>query len=274
MESGYHLHYGVPYVDLYSRNYNDKFETVTHSFQYSPYFYCPAEESCRAHELIVSVDDEILIDAKGREIRRVNVKIPSDVPKVRDIYSWTDESDVLFDKRFLVDHKIRYAYKVVEGRPVPVEVDHIMDPRIVYFDIETRAPEGIFSEAKDAAYPVVSIQVMDSYTEKIAVFTYQIGQTSDPCQIYCETEKELFQMFCAYIKEIDPDILAAWNSDLFDIPYLINRSRNIGITLKGVPRYGECSIRHDPITGKFRTYTPGRAVIDEMEAFKKYNVGC
>ena len=81
MESGYHLHHGVPYVDLYSRNYNDKFETVTHSFQYSPYFYCPAEESYRAHELIISVDDEILIDAKGREIRRVNVKIPSDILK-------------------------------------------------------------------------------------------------------------------------------------------------------------------------------------------------
>jgi len=273
MESGYHLQYGVPYVDLYSRNYNDKFETVTHSFQYNPYFYCPVNESHRIHELITNVDPEIIIDAKGREIQRVNVKIPSDVSKVRDIYSWTDESDVLFDKRFLVDHKIRYAYTLIDGIPSPIDIEHVMDPRIVYFDIETRAPEGIFPNAKDVEYPVVSIQVMDSYTEKIAVFTYQIGETGDPCQICCETEKELFKLFCAYVHEINPDILAAWNSDQYDIPYLINRSINIGTNLKGIPRYGSCSIKYDPTYGKFRSYIPGRAVLDEMEAFKKYNIG-
>jgi DNA polymerase elongation subunit (family B) len=273
MESGYHVKDNKPYVNLYSRNYNNPMETITNTFPYTPYFYCPASEAHKHHHLITSVDPNVVLDAKGREICRVNVRVPGDVPKVRDIYSWTDESDVVFDKRFLVDHKIKYAYEIVDDKPIPVDVEHPMDPRIVYFDIEVRSPEGIFPHAYDSEYPIVSIQTMDNYTEKIAVFTFEIDNINDPDQIYCESEKELLKIFSMYISELNPDIMAAWNSDQFDLPYLIKRASNIGTNLSGLSRYGECSTKYDSTTGKFRSYVPGRAFLDQMEAFEKYNIG-
>ena len=48
---------------------------------------------------------------------------------------------------------------------------------------------------------------------------------------------------------------------------------NLGVSTNGLSRYNECRTEYNKFTGKFRSYIPGRAFIDEMEAFKKYNIG-
>jgi len=282
MESGYYIdrHSGIPIVNLYSRCYEDPMVTATHSFPYEPYLYVPANEATKfSHPAIKRIEDEILLDYKHNEIRKVIVNIPTDVRDVRDLgYSFTRESDVLFDKRFLIDHKIRYAYKVIDNKPIPVEVDHPMDPLVMYFDIETWDNTGGFTGPKEATAPIVSIQIGNNYNDKEVVFTYAIGKSNDPDQFMCETEQELYQMVMAYIQELNPDILAAWNSDQFDIPYIINRAkilRTQGTLKKSLCRYAEPSTKITIYKKReqFRSYLPGRACLDMMEAFKKYNVG-
>lgn len=285
MESSYTVERGTPIILLFSRNYNDPTESIMHRFtSFEPYFWAPADE---AHEVetqpqVKRIEDEIHIDALGREIRRVVTYLPSDVPKVRDatdnmgrrLLSWTDMADFVFDKRFLVDKHIKYAYQVIDGEPVPVEVPSAMHPRICFLDVEVLSPPGKFPYPTNAIYPIITIQVMDSITGVIAVFTSDVvPQTDDDAHFVCKDEKELIRTFCQYVEYNDPDILGIWNGDQFDLPYLINRSKELGITLRGLTRYGQAKTEYNQGTGKFSNRIGGRACLDMLDAFKKYNIG-
>ena len=146
-EASYRVTHGVPEVVLFSRNYNNREQTVTHVIPgFTPYFYVPYNETRISLPYNCSYDDELVIDALGREVRKVYVDIPATVAKIRDSgWSFTDMADFLFEKRFLVDKKIKYAYTYNEitNDVTPVDVPEILPPRIVYFDIEVLAPEGI-----------------------------------------------------------------------------------------------------------------------------------
>lgn len=276
MESTYTVENHQPVVILFSRNYNNPIESVSHKFYgFEPYFYVPAKiPSGISSNLIKRIEDDIYIDALGREVRKVVTYLPSDVPKVRDLFEWTDMADFVFDKRFLVDKHIKYAYQVIDGEPVPVEVPNAMLPRVTYCDIEVVSPPGIFPDPKVAAFPIITIQVMDSITKKIAVFTSDVvPQTDDETHYVCKDEKDLIKTFCLYIKHNDPDIIGGWNFEQFDIPYLINRAANIGVSLVGLARQGSCKCEFSEATGDFRIRVGGRAILDMMAAFKKYSIG-
>lgn len=274
MDSTYKTNDNGAKVVLFGRNYDNKYETAIHEIPFLPYFYIPVEEKHLAKSpYIKHVHDTIIEDALGRSVLKVDCFLPSDVPKVRDLFSWTDESDILFDKRYLIDSKIKYSYVVDNDTIRATDVPEIIEPRIVYCDIEVLSPEGVFPSPLTAQFPIITIQVLDNYTDKIAVFTCRIPPTSDPCHIQLKDEAELIKMFGEYLKEVDPDIIALWNGDQFDIPYIINRCNNLGISLKGLSRFGQSKTEFNPETGKFRNKTTGRACLDMMEAFKKYNVG-
>lgn len=285
MESGYVIEKSQPIVMLFSRNYNNQYETVTHKFAFKPYFYAPYDELYKLNfddphaKLIIEHSIDPTIDAKGREIFKCITRLPSDVPKCRDLFTWTDESDVLFDKRFLIDHRIKYAYQIIDGIPQPYEVHHPMKPRVLYLDIEVVSPQGDFPYPSNAKYQIISIQTLDSYNEKIAVFTSSIPKVDDE-QIACQDEYELYKIFTTYVKQINPDILAIWNGDQFDLPYLFNRAKILGINIGGIQRYDQCFTKYvqrtdakGKVHASWRNKIPGRASLDMMEAFKKYNIG-
>ncbi len=272
--AGYVVEKGKPVILLFSRNYRKKFETITHRVHgFRPYFYCPATETNVELPKNCEYDKDVIIDALGREVIKVYVDIPRRVAEIRDNYSFTDMSDFLFEKRFLVDYKIKYAYTWDGKEPHPIDIDGILEPRIVYFDIEVLSPNGIFPKPEDSKYPVVSIQVMDSYTEKIIVFTNGIPQHEDIEHFACKDEKALFKMFLEYIKSVNPDVITAWNGEQYDIPYLIRRSWQLGININDLARYGKVSCEYNPLDGKFRSRLNGRSSLDMLLAFKKFTSG-
>lgn len=271
-ESTYMTKLNVPYVVLFSRNYNDPTITARHEFQYTPYFYAPyGKANGKSSDLIKSIGATKYIDALGREVQKVYTYLPMDVPKAKLLFEWRDECDVLFDKRFLIDHKIKYAYKIVDNIPVPVDLDAPFPSRRMYLDIEVLAPEGVMPLPQDAIHPIIMIQCRDSITDKMVVFTTSMPVTGDPMQFSCNDEKELIKTFCSYVKEIDPDVLVFWNGSNFDIPYIINRAEILGISLIGLSRIGLPKTRYD--NGKFNNRVNGRSILDMLEAFKKFTSG-
>jgi len=278
-EATYRVVNGEPEVLLFSRNYNDKFKTAVHVVKgFEPYFYAPAHER-HYHHLITRYGPDVEIDAYGREVRRCYTRIPSDVPKVRDmvdgsgkrVFSFTDMADFLFEKRFLVDKGIKYAYKWDDqlGSPVPVEVPSILMPRIVYFDIEVLAPEDIMPLPNSPRFPVVSIQVKDSYTGKILVFTYGLPAKLAEDHLECFSERKLFQAFITYLKTIDPDIVTGWNISAYDVPYLVKRAQELGILINGLGRFGKPYAEFETETNKWNIKVKGRGTLDMIDAFKK-----
>jgi DNA polymerase delta subunit 1 len=61
------------------------------------------------------------------------------------------------------------------------------------------------------------------------VFTLDTCSPIEGSQILSyETEQQLLQSWCDFVKEVDPDVITGYNVARFDIPYLLNRA----ITLK------------------------------------------
>lgn len=262
---------GKPEVLLFSRNYKNRLETTEHVIKdVIPYFYAPESEQFVNLPFGCEFTNEICEDALGRSVRKVNMDLPVSISRTRDAFSFTDMGDILFDKRILYDLGIKYAYTWDNGRPTPVEVPAILLPRILYFDIEVRSPEGTFPGPEWVNYPIVSIQTLDSYTDRIIVFTNGMPQTERDDHIACVDEHELFKVFMEYLIKLDPDVLTAWNGEQYDIPYIIRRGKKIGATLKGLGRWN--NLRSDYENGVFRNKVTGRSVLDMLPAFKKLMV--
>ncbi|MFA5248426.1 MAG: DNA polymerase domain-containing protein [Patescibacteria group bacterium] len=279
-EASYRVKQGQPIVLLFSRNYCNNKETVTHEIHgFRPYFYAPINEK---PDLPAGCEysEEITKDALGRDVRKVYTDIPSTVRKVREQYSFTCMADYLFEKRWMADNKVFYAYQWVNNQAIPVEIEDVVKPRILYVDIEVLSPQGIFPEPIESKFPVVSIQMLDSYTNDITVLTagnlyvdgkkYNIPQTDAEDHIACKSEEELFKVFQEYIKITDPDLITMWNGDKYDLPYLIRRASNLKISISGLGRLGRPMAIYEPGDDKFNLRIPGRSTLDMMSAFKVF----
>ena len=106
--------------------------------------------------------------------------------------------------------------------------------KILYFDIETEMGDALTPEyIRSAPKKITSIAYYDETGDewcclildpdnKISSKGYRNKKI-----ISCGDEKELLGKFITKWNEIEPDIVVGWNSDYFDIPYLIHRSNKI-----------------------------------------------
>ena len=103
--------------------------------------------------------------------------------------------------------------------------DFVKFPLKIYFvDIEAVGSNG-FSSPHDPQEEICVITLYDSLRKKYIVWGLQQYSTKDPDVHYkfCTSEQELLLSFIDYFQIDPPDILSGWNSDRYDIPYIINR---------------------------------------------------
>ena len=154
-------------------------------------------------------------------------------------------------------------------------------PLKVYFiDIETYSPNEfpIPSKAKD---PVTLITILDTLTGKIHTWGLKNDYTPklDNVTYYkCDTEEDLFERFVNFWKKDPPDILTGWNTEQFDVPYIINRAKNLlgDEFIKQLSPTREINYRES--FQKFgkdigRWYITGISCLDYMEIYKTYSKG-
>ena len=107
---------------------------------------------------------------------------------------------------------------------------------VVNFDIEVASDDG-FPTPEEAAYPIISIALKSS---KSTIYQVWGLDHYDPAKSeldldgsliqyhQCKTEAELLVKFINYWNKNWPDLITGWNTRFFDIPYLVNRIRNLG----------------------------------------------
>jgi len=153
-------------------------------------------------------------------------------------------------------------------------------PLVTYFiDIETYSPNEFPTPdlAKD------QINVITLYNTRNKKF---ITWGTKPLQKkiagveynYCETEHDMLTRFSSYMKDNPPDIISGWNSQFFDIPYIIMRLvKVIGddahLNLSPV-RNVYCR----QMRGKFgneqtRWYISGLSSLDYLDVYQKFSPG-
>lgn len=127
--------------------------------------------------------------------------------------------------------------------PQHINVNHNLIDKI-YLDIETSlisetTGEKEFPDPIKADHAITSITL---YTAKYGWANFNILNVSEKyCRdnfrdgkqdiqfFNCQTEERMLREFVDYWKKIDCDVIVAWNSEEFDLPYIVNRiKRRLG----------------------------------------------
>lgn len=138
---------------------------------------------------------------------------------------WIKNSEGMFD----VFGNINPLYQFISfnyPNEVPTQKEAM---RIANIDIETPSMRG-FPNPDKAVWPVVSITVQDMVKNTKVVFGLKgdyVPSESNVRYAKFQTENQLLEGFIDFMQEFQPDIITGWNIEIFDIPYLVNRIRNL-----------------------------------------------
>lgn len=222
-------------------------------FNFHPYFYLisPSAKTAdieaelvrdgerRIKPLRICVENKSLF---GRNVDafKIEVGLAADVPKMSGAMSRvgeTFENDIPFARRYIIDNKIiplvmhRAIVKRVQLGYALESIAQIdggeqIDLSVLCFDIEVYNPLGVPRVGKD---PIIMISYLfkKGQERKSGVITFKKIELDF---VECvENEKAMVSKFIEIVKECDPDIITGYNSGNFDIKYLLERSRRIGL---------------------------------------------
>jgi len=154
-----------------------------------------------------------------------------------------------------------------------------------FFDIETDFdPEKGFSPTSDPFNPVTAISCYLDWIDQLVTLVISpkhmssedalaITNQFDNCLLFT-TEKEMFDTFFQLIE--DADVLTGWNSEGYDIPYMVNRVTRV-MSKDDTRKF--CLMGQLPKTRKYERFGKeettydlvGRIHMDYLQLYKKYN---
>lgn len=151
--------------------------------------------------------------------------------------------------------------------------------KIAFIDIEVDSSDG-FPEPSEARHEVTAICLCLS-TDGI-FHVWGCGEytpdspMSDVVYHHCSDEKDLLRQFIAHWSTPinSPDVISGWNTNFFDVPYLINRIMRVLSEkhAKQISPWGICRGRTTYVNGKpqesYDIY--GIQQLDYMDVFKKF----
>lgn len=175
------------------------------------------------------------------------------------------ESNIDFDIRFMVDTKVvgcswieipagNWNRRTSDGNfPIEsrcqLEIDVAFDKfiahepegewskvapfRILSFDIECAGRKGIFPEPE--IDPVIQIANMVMYQGEKEPFIRNVftlntcGSIIGSQVLSYPKEQDLLRAWSEFVRECDPDIITGYNINNFDVPYLINRAKQLKV---------------------------------------------
>lgn len=157
--------------------------------------------------------------------------------------------------------------------------------QVAFFDIETSFDKELgWSEASEANNYITSISVHLQWIDEIICLAVPpITLTPDEAQAIADKVgnvilfKKESEMLSAFIDVIeDADVLSGWNSEAYDIPYVVNRIKKV---LGKQETRRLCLWDQEPKVREFErggktqpTYDLiGRVHIDYLQLYKKYN---
>lgn len=173
-----------------------------------------------------------------------------------------------------------FGYQYIRDKfkhQVPITPDAL---KIMNIDIETGRDKKGYSTPKEARCPVTSITIHMINDDQYYVWGYKpegyIPKKKNVRYIDCLDEFDMLYKFIRYFSINHPHIITGWNCETYDIPYIVNRSKNIGITekeLKGLSPFGFLfdKLVRDQFGNAVQIYDiVGVSILDYLPLFKKF----
>ena len=246
---------GVPEVRLWGIKDDGK-RIVVLDRHFRPYFYVLPEENSDLNLLVKALKARLrgrhpilgidIVERKyfGEPVKviKITCSIPEDVKYYREIAADVPgvkevlEADIRFYMRYMIDnhvwpcawHEVEAEKIAVPARwkvdevylahssPKVIERDDTPKLKIMAFDIECYNPRGTPKPQRD---PVIIISIVTNEGD------LKLLTAKD------RDDRNLIQEFVKFVDNYDPDIIVGYNSNRFDWPYLIERSKVLGIRL-------------------------------------------
>lgn len=175
--------------------------------------------------------------------------LPKFFPSIRDAKEWMQRSRGIVEILGMDDFKLAYISDTYGTGDIKYDAKHI---RVANCDIEVTAPE--FPDPTLAKYEIDAITHYDSIDDRYYVFDLlnsadgkatpwdiklaarseaeggdEVPQELLDKVVYMpfETEKEMLLEYIRLWEEKPPVIFTGWNIEGFDIPYILNRIKNV-----------------------------------------------
>jgi len=134
-----------------------------------------------------------------------------------------------------------------------------------------------FPNPQDPDHPINIITIYDTITKKFYSWGLKpyTAKSSDVIYIACKTEEELLRKFVDFFSKDYPDILSGWNSEFFDVPYVINRVRKV-LGEEVMQRLSPAgSLRSRTFMGKYgreqvKWHIEGLSCVDYFDIYKRF----
>jgi DNA polymerase-2 len=136
------------------------------------------------------------------------------------------QSDVKPEFKYVLDNNLEWSEK-----------RHIM-----YYDIETwyDPNDSSMNKPEKALMPITALVAYSTEKERYFVFSWHPTKTADYDEpkmkdkdnvtyIFTKTEEEMIMGFLNLVRVSNVDILSGWYSNGFDMPYIINRCKVLGL---------------------------------------------
>ncbi|MFH1425054.1 MAG: DNA-directed DNA polymerase [archaeon] len=261
LDIDYSLDGGLPAVRMFGRTDKGK-SIVVLDKSFEPYFYVLVKDDLKKVEKsikelgggefeIVKVEqEELFYRTEKVKVLKVFTRNPPQVvpareavrilPGVRNVY----EADILFGRRYIINKGLEPMGMIkVEGKEVKSDLDVGLaveiskEPRMVdkelpklnimSFDIETYSKGGMPQAESD---PIMMISLGSEKFKKVLTYK-EFGEGLKDVEVL-KDEIAMIQRFEEIVRERDVDILTAYNSDNFDMPYLRDRAKAYGHELR------------------------------------------
>ena len=264
IDAGYEIVGSEPHIIIWGIDENGK-RIILRDKRFSPYFYAIIDQTfydridvlknsikrlSKIKSPITSID---IVNKKyiGKDVKALKIRtvLPESVKEYREEIAKIPgikavvEADIRFTMRYLIDNRIYpctwHLFKVVERNKsesfrvdaeyevigIGERIERILPPemKILAFDIEVYNPQGTPKPNRD---PIIIISIVTSNKD------FKILKARE------KDDRHLIKDFIDYIQNYDPDIIVGYNSNRFDWPYLLQRSRYLGIKLDVSRRKG------------------------------------
>ena len=149
--------------------------------------------------------------------------------------------------------------------------------KLCFLDIETFSVDT-FPDVDDPTHTINVITCYDNFSKKFHTYGLKPYTGEDKDNViytHCDNERELLIKFIEYLEQDYPDILTGWNSEGFDIPYIINRMERI-LGKEYVNRLSPVNnVYFRVMRGQFaqerkRYYIDGISCLDFLDVYRRF----
>ncbi len=217
---------------------------IVYDRNFEPYFYLIPQDN-----VDVSDVERVIIQGKNRVIKpkrvewvkkkvfgkeidvlKIVAEHPQDVPKLREEmkkFGDVREADILFAYRYLIDRDLACMDGIIAEGEVRKEKDlRVVDAEkvrrkrlngfpelsVMVFDCEMFPSSGMPDPERD---PIIIIGV----------------KSGDYEELIHGNEREILTKFVKIVRNLDPDVIAGYNQDNFDWPYIKKRAEKLSVKL-------------------------------------------